>query len=504
MEYTATGPDGNDYTITGPAGASDAEVIAQIQQAISPGALESFGRGAVNNIPLGQQAAALLTPGKDYSTALQDLNTGAASAKASHPIAYGAGAVTGAVAPLALPGVGEALTGEAAIPANAALGAANAVSNTDLANNPEEAAKKAISGGLVGGAIGAVMPDVSKAQEGLEDIANSKTVQATGIAPGNLGVPSSQVQDMGSMIHELGADTGELEDRFNTIHEARQQVGKQIEDLGQGTHLEDPTPFVQAIQDHMRESTWTLGAEGNPELKMYQQALARVTPNTPFETLQELKNTYSNRAFDKFGNIKPNGEVPYNIYKAISDTMDQMTSSNPEYAELKHSYSTLSDIEDGLQRQYQKEQAGGLQAKGFGLAGKLAAMVTGGNVPATVGVGAALAPAHPFMAMGALSGLATNPGAIAGAARGAAEALPTAVAGAGMASTDALVSHFISNPQSYGKFSAPLMQALQQGGKQGFAATSFVLRQQHPELNQMMLDRASSMGPQDITNETQR
>jgi hypothetical protein len=137
--------------------------------------------------------------------------------------------------------------------------------------------------------------------------------------------------------------------------------------------------------------------------------------------------------------------------------------------------------------------AGGVPAKGFGLAGKMGAMVTGGNVPATVGVAAALGPAHPFMALGALTGIATNPEAMAGAARGAAEALPKLSSGAALTSNNAVTSYLLNtlntNPKRLGRYAQPLIDAAKTGGTQGLAAQHFLLSSQYPEYNKMMLDQ---------------
>src|ERR1700686_2519167 len=86
---------------------------------LPPSQLESFGRGAANNVPLAPQAISALSPG-DYSPNLAQWNQKAAAAKATNPVSYGAGAVTGAIAPLAIPVVGEAMEA-APMATNAAL-----------------------------------------------------------------------------------------------------------------------------------------------------------------------------------------------------------------------------------------------------------------------------------------------------------------------------------------------------------------------------------------------
>jgi hypothetical protein len=182
-------------------------------------------------------------------------------------------------------------------------------------------------------------------------------------------------------------------------------------------------------------------------------------------------------------------EVAANIYSQISDAQQSLASGSPEYADLKQAYSTIKDMKEGLEAQLQKEQSSGGQAKGFGMMGKAAGMVTGGNVPATAVLAAGLAPMHPFMALGAASTLLTNPNAMSSAARGLAEAAPKAAEAATAGSIDAVTSKIMTaihtNPQSLGQFSRPLMQAAQQGN-QGIAATHFILAHQYPEYNELI------------------
>src|ERR1035438_8804213 len=101
MDYQVQGPDGVQHVISGPEGASDSEIIQQAQNLFQPSKLESFGRAAVNNLPLGGQLGAVGTAamkGEDYSQAMADWNQKAQESKQAHPIPYGAGAVAGTMA----------------------------------------------------------------------------------------------------------------------------------------------------------------------------------------------------------------------------------------------------------------------------------------------------------------------------------------------------------------------------------------------------------------------
>jgi hypothetical protein len=406
-----------------------------------PSMLESAGRGALNNFPMAKQAASAILPG-NYSQNMADLSAKAGIAKAVNPKSYGLGAVGGALAPLAIPGVGEAMEA-APIATNAALGAANAVSDTDLLKNPQEALKQAGTGATIGGVLGKIMPTGKAAADSLESFANKKTIQSMGAKPGELGVSGEQIQDMGNLAHQLGLDTGSNEEKFNTARDVTQQIGKQIEDLGQGKKLLNPMPFVKNLQNHIAESAQVLGEEGNPEIKMYQKAISNLTPGKTFDQLQTLKNNYAGRAFDATGNIKD--QVAFNIYKEISDSMESLASDHPEYPQLKQAYSQLMTLREGLERQLQNEQARGMQTHGVGMMGRMGGAITGGNVPATMGAAAMLAPAHPIWAASLASTIAGNPAAMNTAARTAAKLAPKAARGVTAELNDYLTSKYGGN-----------------------------------------------------------
>src|ERR1700743_1540528 len=115
------------------------------------GPVEAAGRAALNNFPFAKQGAAALAPinpladKSNYSDELEHLTQEAQQAKVQNPKAYGAGAVLGAGAPLAIPFVGEAMEA-APLATNAALGAASGMSDIDLKKNLGEAAKQGVEG----------------------------------------------------------------------------------------------------------------------------------------------------------------------------------------------------------------------------------------------------------------------------------------------------------------------------------------------------------------------
>src|SRR5579863_8620638 len=108
-QYQVQDPAGQTHVIEGPDGATPDQVMAQAQALVpKPSELESGLRGAANNFPMAPQAISAVEPG-DYSKNLTDWNAKAAEAKAANPVSYGIGATAGTLAPLAIPGVGEAM-----------------------------------------------------------------------------------------------------------------------------------------------------------------------------------------------------------------------------------------------------------------------------------------------------------------------------------------------------------------------------------------------------------
>jgi hypothetical protein len=388
---------------------------------------ESFGRGALNNFPLAQQATAALTPG-NYSPNLANLNAKASAAKQANPISYGAGAVAGAAAPLAIPGVGEALE-SAPIAGNALLGAANAVGNTDITQHPKEALKQGLQGAVAGGAIGKVGELASDAlkpvSEGMEKYANRKAVQEMGLPAGVLNIPKEDVEKLGSTIHNLKLDQGSLDDRFNLAQAHLQDVGSKIGTLGETASLPNPEKAVNTLNKHLQESSSIFGAEANPEATVYRQAIANLQqPGLSFNKLQDLKTAVGSRAFDNFGNAK--NDAAANVYGVYKDAMKDIVKASPkEYQDLMDQYGDLKDFTNALGKARGNVNATGSQTKGFGMAGKLGSMVTGGNPAASATLGAGLmAGGHPFMGLGAMTPIVTNPGAMANLARSGATAIP--------------------------------------------------------------------------------
>jgi hypothetical protein len=184
---------------------------------------------------------------------------------------------------------------------------------------------------------------------------------------------------------------------------------------------------VQNIHNELQNSASIYGPEGNPDASIYRQAMANLQqPNgVPFDTLQKLKNAAAAKAFDEFNNIK--NDAAFNVFKTYSEAMESLASDHPEYKDLKQTYSTLRSFQNGFERQLQVEQARGAQTKGIGMMGRIGGAITGGNVPATLGAAAVLAPIHPIWAASLATTIGGNPAAMQGAARTAAKYAPQGI-----------------------------------------------------------------------------
>lgn len=156
---------------------TDPGLISQLD-ALSPTttALGAAGRGALDAVPFGDKAAAGVqaaldpTP-KSYKDYLSELDMLVGADKEQHPIAHDVGEVAGTAAPLAIPGVGEALSAES-IAGRASIGAGlgalqGASSNRDTANLPSDVLKDAAIGGVAGPAVGKLADVLAGAGRGV-------------------------------------------------------------------------------------------------------------------------------------------------------------------------------------------------------------------------------------------------------------------------------------------------------------------------------------------------
>lgn len=406
-------------------------------------ALGAAGRGALDAVPFGDKAYAAVAPG-DYNQNLSSLDQMIATDKQEHPIAHDVGEVGGTIAPFAIPGVGEvlgaeSLAGRAAVGAGlgALQGASNNRNSDDLGKDVlENAALGAVLNPVAGAAGDAISGGLSKAAPALEDIANSKAVQAANLDPKTLGLPHDELQALGQKIRDYGLVGGDDNQNYEKAQTYLKVAGEKIGEMGEqalpvsyGSAYMNQ--FTDPLQAKAEQSAKVFGLNGNHDLQVYRQGIANMQNIDPtqstFKTLQDLKSSYGEKAFNSSGQVKDPAYA--NVYGQVKNAMKSLIQDSPdEYQNVMNEYSTLKDISNGLEKKLQATQAMGGTSKGFGMAGRMAGSVLGGNPGATGALAAALAPAHPLMALGVGTSLLTNPNFMAKAAGGLSQMAETGAA----------------------------------------------------------------------------
>lgn len=353
------------------------------------GGLESFGRGVANNIPLVPQAIAGLSP--DYSKGLKEWNANAAAAKAQNPVSYGAGAVAGAAAPLAIPGVGEALEASPVL-TNAALGAANAISNTDLKEQPKEALKEGLEGAGIGAGLGSVGKALAPAGKALEEGAAGLEGKAMNLRPGRLGRMSSEdLADVGHFARQIGATDTDTERAITNAHMAQKAVGDEIKRIGAGaTPVGDISEFTAPLTEKAEQVAKMSAPEAKMELNTYRAGNTDLAQAKTWDDLALLKQKYGSWAFSPDHTVK--NAAAADVYSQISDAMKKAVSNAPEkYQSALKRYTMTHDIIDGLTKKLGSERTVSPSGSLMSTMRKLPAPMR-----AVVG-GAATAAGHPYL-----------------------------------------------------------------------------------------------------------
>lgn len=386
----------------------------------APSKTESFLRGAGNNFPLAPQAIALgekvtgLGDEGGYSKNLEDWNKKAAEAKQANPKTYGAGAVTGALAPLAIPGIGEALEA-APITTNAALGAAGSISNRDLTKDPMGTLKDATLGAGVGGATAGVLGKVLPSAEGLQNFAGKKAIQSVEMPTGIVGaMEPEERQVLGKFIQDNGLVGRDKSQVLEHARELSEQFGKKIGEVAgeaekNGLTL-DPDVHISKVNELLSKSQQFKGS-ANREAKSLARDytagasdIVNLSDNPSWKEIQSLKEQYGKLAFNSKGEIKSEGaKDTYFALKEMLKSIADKAQTNPnlgnEYKQALANYSRMQPIESGLEKAVDSELRGtgsGMGVRGLaGLVKKLPGPVRAIAGPAAVAMG------HPIVGLAA-------------------------------------------------------------------------------------------------------
>lgn len=317
---------------------TDPATLSQLN-APDEGALMAAGRGALRNVPFAQQAVAGLESG-DYGQNLKGLVSGAEAAKVAHPVAYGAGAVGGTLAPMLLPVAGEAL--EASEPVMAGLeaasgsgiggGAANAaaqsLSDANFKNLKPDDYKNALQSGLIGGTLGA-------ATKGIQALAPSENNLASSMTGTGLGFNSRGAQKL-----MTGADPqAEVAGLGRWANEATTSAGKKISDeLRPG----DQIKILNQLHDEAGETIGNILKEVAPEASLPKASLTKdLYPLADeLETLAPKEHGDVMGVINKINKLSDEGRLDLPALNKIKSFVGQAAQDNPTMARI---YGHLSD-----------------------------------------------------------------------------------------------------------------------------------------------------------------
>jgi hypothetical protein len=480
----ADAPDGSTLEIDIPDGTDPSLYPHMVDDAMAhytsqhPGNLESFGRGAANNFPLANQAIAALSPG-DYSGNIKGLADEAALAKENNPVPYYGGAVVGGVAPMAIPGVGT-------IAGGAALGAADAVGNTDVLKHPGEALRQGAVGGVLGGAITGGLNKLAPgalSAESLTTRAEKNAVQSAGLNPKAME-DTGKFQKMGSFINDRrNLIDGSLESRHAAAEAAEKSIGEQVGALKDRAASYTNPADVQSFTDPLMEKASHFADYMDPYFKaegnVYQHGAQDIQrKGMTMEGLQELKTAYGNRAFNnKTGEVK--SDAAKDVWVQVTKAMDNlMGKSAPEYQAAKTQYEQIRQVNDGIAKQLGlvRTENGSSGVGGHGIHSFIK-QIPGIESPSVALPTAGLLAAGGHEVLAAVVGahaLTSNPGVRNRASNFAAKNVGAIGNAVKAGSIDSIISALTTNPQSLGKFRGPLQQAAQ-GGRESINATNYIL-----------------------------
>jgi hypothetical protein len=429
-------------------------------------------------------------------------NQKAEEAKAANPGSYGVGAVGGTVAPALIPGVGQL-----GIAGNAALGSAYALGNTDLTQNPSETVKTGLLGAGMGAAGGALAQKLTPEVKTLAKYAEQQNVANAGISKNVLKGTDEEFQSLGKFIGDkglVGTDKPELLNKARLVQEdigsKIGEIGTQAKDLGIVVKPEVKQNAVNDLLTKSGEYANLTNVEAKKLARTYKGAAVDLqTVQGDWGSIEKLKRQYGRLAFNDAHEVKPGAEAAKDTYFHLKDMLKNISQDaqlNPnvsaEYKQALQQYHQIGDVVDGLEGMAAQERAGGQPHGGgaHGFARIIKSLPGQGNPAINLPTAAAVSTfLHPAAGMAVALPTLTNPAVRSMAATGIAKALP-AVQGTAKLGSINIMSRLMSNPQSFGKYSKPLLKAAQTGGSDEVAATHYIMSLQHPDYNAMTQEQS--------------
>lgn len=313
------------------------------------GAPMAFGRGLLRNIPMAQQAAAAAAPvlnkvgladKANYSDELQHMTEAADASKAAHKGAYGAGAVTGTLAPMAVPVAGEALglsgpalemAGGAGIAGGALSGGAQGLSDTNLTRNPAKIIKDAAPGAVLGGALGGLGNVVSAVAPSEKALGASMT--GTGMNFNSRGAqslmrgadPEAGVYELGQWANDVVSPEGKKlaeyvrpGDKLKALGEIHDSAGEQIGSILKKAGNDSSLPAASLTKD-----LYPLVDSLSTRLEGQQNSVSEVIKEiNTLSAKGELDLTALNKIKSSVGALTKDSPAMAQVYGSLSDSVN--------------------------------------------------------------------------------------------------------------------------------------------------------------------------------------
>lgn len=401
-----------------------------------------------------------------YTEARDKARTANDAASIQNPKSYLAGQLGGAVAP-------ALLSGGASIPALAAQGALQGLgsSKADLTQGDiAGAGTDALTGGVVGGALGAageyLAPVVGR---GLDALGNTLKSGAEGLATNATGATGLQASrfadDAGRQLLDrglvkFGDSADNIADRVTQAStdagSAIQNTLQQLDQMGIKSSVDN---VKAALEKKVAQLSQTPGNEAT--VKQIQNQIdnltARGQSELPISQGEDAKRNFQSQV----NYFSPEAEKKGATYAADAfrqETERAANAADPGLADTfkqdKDTYGLLAPIKEAAMR-----RSTTLNQAPFGGLGDLAA------------IGA-----------GAVTGVGGVPAVVAK------RLIFPRISSSGAVLADNLADAVKATPQVFGRFAAPLQAAAARGGT-SLAATNFILQQTNPEYRSLVLGK---------------
>lgn len=400
----------------------------------SDSGIMSFIRGVGNNLPLGAQASALLSPGK-YSTNMAAINDAVSKDKSKHPIAYGSGSILGTLAPGFIPGVGETMAANP-MTSGALLGSTNAISNTDIQKDPIQVTHDAVNGAATGALMSGLISKLLPSRQSLESHSNLRANASVNM-PKNvlINMTPEEQQTLGSSLRSGGVVSSDKQEALSNAESLLENYGQTIGSIGKTTESQgltaDPGHHYSAIgkllnsADEFSGSANKISKAIGRDYKAGAQDVFNLGDNPSWGDIQSLKEKYGDISFNP--NSTKGAKDTYfalsDMLKNIADRAQSNPSLSPQYKQALAGYSQMSPVVDGLRSLVDSDlRGGGGSGIGFHPMRMLASMPRSIRAP----LGAlAVGTGHPLLGVAAALPEAMNPAIQSKVLGGMSSAMPT-------------------------------------------------------------------------------